>query len=144
MKSILFLVAGAALLVACHPAVNKEAVKKEIFQMEKAFEKMAAEKGIAEAFAHFAADSAVIKRQRDTLITGKANIRAFYEHGNSNATVHWTPDFIDVADDGSLAYTFGKYVWQTKDEAGNLQEYTGVFHTVWKRQPDGSWRYVWD
>jgi ketosteroid isomerase-like protein len=144
MKNILLLVAGAALLVACHPAVDKEAVKKEIFQMEKAFEKMAAEKSIAEAFAHFAADSAVIKRQRDTLITGKANIRAFYEHGNTNATVHWTPDFIDVADDGSMAYTFGKYVWQTKDEAGNIQEYKGVFHTVWKRQPDGSWRYVWD
>ena len=20
----------------------------------------------------------------------------------------------------------------------------GVFHTVWKRQPDGSWKFVWD
>jgi ketosteroid isomerase-like protein len=29
-------------------------------------------------------------------------------------------------------------------EAGEVGEYQGVFHTVWKRQPDGTWKYVWD
>ena len=23
-------------------------------------------------------------------------------------------------------------------------EYKGIFHTVWKRQSDNSWKYVWD
>lgn len=79
-----------AFFSACKPAVDKEAIKKEIFQTEKEFEKMAAEKSIAEAFYSFAADSAVIKRQNDTLIVGRANIKAFYEKGNKNATVNWT------------------------------------------------------
>lgn len=133
-----------ALLTACQPVIDKEAIKKEVFQTEKAFEKMAAEKSIAEAFYHFAADSAVIKRRNDTLIVGKANIKAFYEKGDPSATVNWTPDFIDVAEDGTLAYTYGKFVWKVKDETGTVRESKGVFHTVWKKQKDNSWRYVWD
>jgi ketosteroid isomerase-like protein len=144
MKICLVPLAFVVILAACQPATDKEAIKKEVFQTEKAFEKMAAEKSIAEAFYHFAADSAVIKRRNDTLIVGKANIKAFYEKGDPNATVNWTPDFIDVAEDGTLAYTYGNYVWKTKDEAGTVKEFKGVFHTVWKKQKDGSWRYVWD
>jgi ketosteroid isomerase-like protein len=144
MKNYLVPLAFVIILAACRPATDKEAIKKEVFQTEKAFEKMAAEKSIAEAFYHFAADSAVIKRRNDTLIVGKANIKAFYEKGDPNATVNWTPDFIDVADDGTLAYTYGNYVWKTKDEEGTVKEYKGVFHTVWKKQKDGRWRYVWD
>jgi ketosteroid isomerase-like protein len=144
MKNSLILLACVAFFIRCKPAVDKEAIKKEIFQTEKEFEKMAAEKSIAEAFYSFAADSAVIKRQNDTLIVGRENIKAFYEKGNKNTTVNWTPDFIDVAEDGTLAYTFGRYVWKIKDEAGAAQEFKGVFHTVWKRQKDNSWKYVWD
>jgi ketosteroid isomerase-like protein len=144
MKNTLILLSWALLITACKPAVDKEALKKEIFQTEKAFEKMAAEKSIAEAFYTFATDSAVIKRQNDTLIVGRENIKAFYEKGNKNATVNWTPDFIDVAEDGTLAYTFGKYVWKIKNDTGAVEEFKGVFHTVWKRQKDNSWKYVWD
>ncbi|MEI9943504.1 MAG: DUF4440 domain-containing protein [Chitinophagaceae bacterium] len=56
----------------------------------------------------------------------------------------WTPDFIEVSENGDLGYTFGKYTWSTKDSAGQAQEYKGVFHTVWKKQEDGQWKYVWD
>jgi len=44
-------------------------------QTEKAFEKMASEKGLAEAFYYFADENAVIKRGNDSLIIGKENIR---------------------------------------------------------------------
>ncbi len=105
---------------------------------------VAAKRSIAEAFHFFAAADAVIKRQNDTLIIGKENIRMYYENGVHNATVHWTPDFIDVADCGTLGYTYGKFVWKIKQEEGNSTEIKGVFHTVWKKQQDNTWKYVWD
>lgn len=112
---------------------------------EKEFEKMASEKGIAEAFWFFADSAAVIKRQNDTLIYGKEEIRKYYSNDfYKNAGVAWTPDFIDVDEEGNLGYTYGKYVWTTKDSSGRTGEYRGVFHTVWKRQANGEWRYVWD
>jgi len=35
-------------------------------------------------------------------------------------------------------------LWKIKDEQGKIAEYKGVFHTVWKKQADKSWKYVWD
>ena len=125
--------------------IDADAVKKEIAAAEKAFATMAGEKGIAEAFAFYADDNAVIKRRNDTLIRGKEGIRKFYSDDfYKTAAVTWSPDFIDVSDNGDMAYTYGKYLWQSKDSTGKAIELRGVFHTVWKRQQDKSWRYVWD
>jgi ketosteroid isomerase-like protein len=84
-------------------------------------------------------------RAGDSIISGKDGIFNYYQmHKNNNATVEWTPDFIDVSDDGTLAYTYGKYCWKIAQEDNTIKEYKGIFHTVWKRQSDGSWKYVWD
>lgn len=145
MKAALLILAVFLLFVACQQGKNKEEIKKEIFQTEKAFESMTLEKGIADAFYHFADENAVIKRENDTLIVGKENIKLHYAKKNlKNASVNWTPDFIDVSSCGTLAYTYGKYVWKVKNNEGSVTEYKGVFHTVWKKQKDNSWKYVWD
>jgi len=147
MKAILSLLMIGVLITSCQQKgdqkVDVEEIKKEIFQAEKAFEKMALEKGAAEAFYYFADENAVIKREYDTLITGKENIRTYYADKN-NATVNWTPDFIDVSDCGTLGYTYGKFVWKLKSEGNDSTEIRGMFHTVWKKQKDNTWKYVWD
>lgn len=134
------------LLASCSRSQNdKEKSKQEIAKAEKDFATMAAEKGIAEAFYFFADSNAVIRRQNDSLIKGKDNIRNYYSADFFKAIIlKWSPDFIDVANNGDLGYTFGKYTRQSKDTAGKLNEIKGVFHTVWKKQNDGSWKYVWD
>ncbi|MBK7030961.1 MAG: hypothetical protein IPH45_17925 [Bacteroidales bacterium] len=43
-----------------------------------------------------------------------------------------------------MAYTYGKYTWKINNGNGDTTVYKGVFHTVWKKQGDGSWKYVWD
>lgn len=120
-------------------------LKAEINETEKDFEKMVAEKGIAEGFYHFADPEAVIKRENDTLIIGKNNIRNYYSDPKyKTVSVRWTPDHVQVSKSGDLGYTYGKYVWTSKDSLGKEHVSTGVFHTVWKKQNDGSWKYVWD
>jgi ketosteroid isomerase-like protein len=58
--------------------------------------------------------------------------------------VTWKPDFVDVSKDGEMAYTYGKFTWTFIDSLGNKNNFKGLFHTVWKKQKDGSWKYVWD
>ena len=145
MKTVLLIVPVILLLIACDRGKSNEETKNEILQAEKAFERMTFEKGIAEAFYHFADENAVIKRENDTLITGKENIKIYYAKKNlTHSSVTWTPDFIGVSDGGTLGYTYGKYVWKTRKSDGSIVENKGVFHTVWKKQKDKNWRYVWD
>jgi ketosteroid isomerase-like protein len=133
------------LLVFGQSTKSRETWKQEVLATEKAFEKMTHDKGITESFYHFADSNAVIKRANDSLIYGKENIRHFYTIKNyTNASVEWTPDFIQVSNDGTFAYTYGKYIWKLNQPDGTSKEFKGIFHTVWKRQTDGSWKYVWD
>ena len=144
MKKTPFLLILVLLLASCKQPVNIDSAKNEIFQTEKAFEKMASEKGLAEAFYYFADENAVIKRGNDSLIIGKENIRQYYDkNANPNTKLSWTPDFIGVSDCGTLGYTYGKYVFSIQDTSGKSIENTGIFHTVWKKKNKG-WRYVWD
>jgi ketosteroid isomerase-like protein len=144
MKNSLFLLILIPLLFSCKKTVNLEAARNEILQAEKAFEKMASEKGLPEAFYFYANENAVIRRGNDSLIFGKENIKHYYEkNAKPNVRVNWTPDFIGISDCGTLGYTYGKYVYLVRDTSGKNSEYTGVFHTVWKKQ-NNNWRYVWD
>ncbi|HMI06021.1 MAG TPA: DUF4440 domain-containing protein [Flavobacterium sp.] len=147
MKNLLLLF---AVLTATCAYSQKKGVKSEtelqaeVRKAESDFNKLASEKGITAAFYAFADENATIKRRRDTLISGRENIRKYFLKQPANATVTWSPDFIEVSKDGTLAYTYGKYVWTEKDDQGKTTTATGIFHTVWKRQKDGSWKYVWD
>ena len=119
-------------------------LRKEIFDTEAAFNEMATKKGLKTAFLHFAADDAVIMRN-DKLYKGKEEIAQYFDnHSIVFSKFLWKPDFIDVAESKELAYTYGQYYYEYTDKDGNLKSGEGVFHTVWKKQPDGSWKYVWD
>ncbi|MGQ7945435.1 YybH family protein [Flavobacterium sp. WC2509] len=124
---------------------NLAYVKLEIVKTEKDFEKLVAEKGLAEGFYQFADSIAVIKREHDTLIIGKNSIKNYYSNPKyQNKTVTWSPDDVTVSDAGDMASSYGKYIWTSKDSTGKTQISKGVFHTVWKKQKDGSWKYIWD
>jgi len=124
---------------------NNENAKQEIEKAEKDFAQMVADKGMAEAFYFFADPDVTIKRQNDTLIHGKENVKKFYSAPfYQKATVKWTPDFVDASMEGDMGYTYGQYVWSSTDSAGKPITFNGIFHTVWKKQADGSWKYVWD
>lgn len=148
MKITIKLFISLLLLSGCSPkseTKNLTYVKLEIVKTEKDFEKMVAKKGIAEGFYQFADSNAVIKRENDTLIIGKNNIKNYYLNSKiQNASVTWSPDAVTVSDAGDMASSYGKYTWTFKDSSGKEQVLKGIFHTVWKKQKDGAWKYIWD
>ncbi len=137
---------GLLLIFGCgnNPPGNPEIWKQEVADTEKAFNDMAQEKGLVEAFAHFAAEDGVIRRSRK-IVKGKEEIRKWYEKDvRPNETLTWSPTFIDVSKSGDLAYTYGDFTFTSYDSLGNEKKNQGIFHTVWKRQADNTWRFVWD
>ena len=124
--------------------LSTQKLKSELFAVEKQFCAMAQSYGVQKAFLYFAADSAVILRHSNVL-KGKDAIRKQYESfPRKGAILEWTPDFADVSSSGDLGYTYGKYKLTSTDSLGHVTQNEGVFHTVWKRQADGLWRFVWD
>jgi len=144
------LVLAVILFISLEATAQQESAKqkavKEITAAEIAFSKMAAEKGIGAAFDFYAAADVIIKRGNDSLIYGKAGVHNFYSNDVfKKALLQWSPDFIEASNSGDLGYTYGKYTWQLKDDQGKIiQEAKGIFHSVWKKQKDGSWKFVWD
>jgi len=124
---------------------SKLELEAEVYKAEDDFKNLSLNKGISEGFYTFADDNAVIKRENDTLIRGKESIKKYYDNPKfKKVSVTWKPDFVEVSKDGEMAYTYGKYIWSVKDSLGNKKDFKGVFHTVWKKQKDDSWKYVWD
>ena len=107
---------------------------EEIRKMEKQFEDDLNKMGAEFAFEKYAAPNAVIKRENDSLVYGPKAIKQYYSNEiYKNAKAFWTPDYIDVSQDGTMAYTYGKYHWKMSGKSGEVQEYRGIFHTVWKK-----------
>ncbi|WP_084158117.1 YybH family protein [Gaetbulibacter saemankumensis] len=135
------------LIMSCTSNNKQQAIQQwqsEILTVEKSFNTMVQSEGIAKAFEHFAAPDAVILRG-EALIKGKKAICTWYrDRANPHTTLTWTPNYVDVSDSGDMAYTYGDYTYTAVDSLGNKNESKGIFHTVWKRQTDGSWKFVYD
>ena len=123
---------------------QQEQYKTQIMAVEMAFVKMAGEEGLPKAFLHFAAEDAVLKRGKSLIKGTKEITQYFIKHPSSYEKFVWKPEFIDVSASGDLGYTYGPYQYEYIDKEGKLIKGQGVFHTVWKRQANGQWRYVWD
>jgi len=125
---------------------NIENWKKEIVETEREFAEMAKKRGIPEAFLTYAADEAVLMRNNVLIIGKEAMKKSFGTQAptSGNVSLYWEPDFVDVSASGDLGYTYGRYEYSMTDSIGNVQLDSGIFHTVWKRQSNGDWRFVWD
>ena len=146
MRTTLVVLLFFLVFVSCktEPDANQiEQWKEEIRQTELSFSAYSDSLGTKAAFLAFAAPDAVLKR-RGEMILGIEAIGRSFDSANPEDKLTWAPDFVDVASSGDLGYTWGKFVLQYKDSLGNEQQSNGYFHTVWKRQEDGSWKFVYD
>jgi len=117
---------------------------REILDMEAQFAQMAADSGVESAFLYFVADDGVIVRGNKTY-QGKAAIKGYFNDQKlKNVKLSWKPDHVDVSESGDMAYTFGKYKFEAESPEGEPISAEGIFHTVWKRQSDGNWKFVYD
>ena len=139
-----FIVFACLLFPAMKTQANRSEWIESVKETEAAFASLAKTSGLKEAFLVFADEAAVINRG-NKLYRGKEKIASFYGSQQLNeVSLEWAPEFVDVSEDGTMAYTYGPYTFSAVTADGKAIEAKGIFHTVWKRQPDGSWKYVYD
>lgn len=111
---------------------------KTIYETERAFEKMVAEKGINAGFVEFLAPLGVM------FFPEAANGRETWRsRADSGAALTWNPIWIDVASNGSIAYSIGNSNYKPKGK-DDPNEYHGHYISIWSRQSNGEYRAALD
>ena len=123
---------------------DKAKLKAEVAEMEDAFCAMAREKGLLAAFHHFAAPDVSFIDTDPRQWRGPAAVLKRIGPDKPGTSLVWSAYYTDVSDDGTLGYNYGRFEWRVLGKDGNTLVNTGWFLTIWKRQPDGSWKYVMD
>jgi ketosteroid isomerase-like protein len=130
--------------LAASAAAEPAQLKAELVKMEKDFCTMASEQGVPAAFAHFAAPDAAFFDVDPREHRGQEAVRLRLADFPPNAKLTWAPLQVDVAASGDLGYTWGRYEFRSPGADGQERVGSGFYLTIWKRQPDGSWKFVID
>ena len=133
-----------ALVGSIHAAPDREKLKAEVAGMEDAFCAMAKEKGLLAAFSHFAAPDVAFIDTDPRKFRGPAAVQERIGPDKPGVSLTWSAMFTDVSDDGTLGYNYGRYEYRGPGADGQQHTHAGFFLTIWKRQPDGAWKYVMD
>ncbi len=144
LATLLLLALAPAALPAAPAAASREKLKAEVAAMEDAFCAMGREKGLLAAFEHFAAPDVAFVDTDPRQYRGLAAVRQRLGPDRPGVTLTWSALFTDVSDDGTLGYNWGRYEWRGPGPDGRPVIRTGFFLTIWRRQPDGTWRSVMD
>ncbi len=140
------LICVTLLLAIVSLAFSQQAKEKSALQSmvdtELAFAHMAAEQGIRPSFMAFIADDGILFRPR--AVKGK---QWMIDHpvpaSDQHPMLSWYPAVTEIARAGDMGYTTGP--WEYKNDVHDAKPVAfGNFLTVWKKQADGSWKFVID
>ena len=143
------------------------AMKAELMRVDEEFSAAAQKLGVGEAFLRYASADAVMLPENQNVVKGLDGIRQQFAGFPAGATLEWKPFYADVAASGDLGYTLGTFELRGAPAAdpategkpsavGNAVRRTAVtadgqhsvrygkYCSVWKRQADGSWKWVVD
>jgi ketosteroid isomerase-like protein len=112
-----------------------------LVQLEADFAKAVAEHGRAAFVTYFADDGVELENGGGIASRDAIGKQPAWPEGTS---LTWTPVKADMAASGDLGYTYGNYVFKSKDKDGKLVTYYGKYTSIWKKQKDGSWKVVVD
>lgn len=101
-------------------------------------------KGGGVAFAAWFAPDAVTLANGKPPVEGHDAIAAGATWRPEDYQLSWTPEGARMAAGGDMGFTWGHYEGVSKDQEGNEVKTSGRYMTVWKKQPDGSWKVELD
>jgi ketosteroid isomerase-like protein len=125
---------GLALLLATPPVAARPARVGEVVEAERAFARSAQTEGVNAAFLRYSAPDGIVFQPGPTSVK-----QALAAHPIPPVALKWWPAYAGIAASGDLGFTTGPFVAGDGQRQGH-----GWYFTVWRRQPDGSWRWVLD
>lgn len=102
--------------------------------------------GDLEATLAYWSDDAIVMPPGQPSIVGKAAIRAFLQQTAAipGFSITWEPEQATVASSGDLGYMIERNRVTMLDASGVEREQFGKAVTVWRKDPNGSWKCVID
>jgi len=129
------LVQVSGVVFAQQPASGLQADFDRLVATERAFAKLSESEGIKASFLANVAGDAVIFRPG--AVPAKEWLTS---HPSPQVLLTWHPVYAAIARSGDLGWTTGPYEISPKGSEKSF----GQFATVWRRQEDGSWKFVVD
>jgi ketosteroid isomerase-like protein len=126
------------------PMAPSHGALEAIRSADSEFSNTATRIGTGKAFGQFAAENAQVFSTPGEFITGPAAISEAFGPTGGKSMLVWHPVTGEAATSGDLGFTVGNAVLTGQREDGAPIIRYSKYFTVWKRQRDGSWRYVVD
>ncbi len=113
-----------------------------LFSLEKKFAAAVAEGG-GPAFASFFDKNAVTIGNKTAMQIGQAAIAAQATWSPKDYQLMWKPEGGEMSPDGDMGYTWGHYEGRATTTPNQSVQH-GRYMTIWKKEPDGTWKVVLD
>jgi len=80
------------------------------------------------------------------MLTGKLPFRDGWAKGfaDPNWSITWAPLYAEATQSADLGYTTGSFEIHEKDSDGTPLVRKGSYVTIWRKQPDGTWKVALD
>ncbi|MFQ5664365.1 MAG: YybH family protein [Terriglobia bacterium] len=147
MKRFSLILATAFVLAAsaCAPLPDVEAERAALRDTERRAATAANQKEVEGWLAVFAEDASMFPPNAP-IVTGKQALREWGRAWMATPGFAFAlqPDKVEVSRAADLGYTLGTYQITMNDPHGNPLTERGKYVTVWKKQPDDSWKVVAD
>jgi ketosteroid isomerase-like protein len=114
-----------------------------LFDLEAKFAKDVLTRGGA-AFADWFAEDGVALNNGQAPVIGRVAILKSATWDPKLYQLTWTPTEAVLGPSGDIGYTWGHYEGHSKDANGNPVTTSGRYITIWRKQPNGSWKVVLD
>lgn len=136
----------ALIIFSCKMPAKKEAVpsveeKMKMIDADKAFSKLSREKGMKKAFIEYMDGEGVLLRPNQYPLIGASAIDFLSQVNDTAFSLEWEPQNGRIAISGELGYTYGVYALKPSNADTVLY---GTYVSIWKKQADGSWKFVLD
>jgi ketosteroid isomerase-like protein len=145
MKRILFILFLLTTLVVVGLSQKPRAQKVDmaaelnaLAENERAFSRMAAAQGRRTAFLAYIADDCILFRP--TPVNGK---QWWTQSPDNPGLLSWEPVYVDLARAADLGYSVGPWEFRPKGPEDKPAA-SGYYMSIWRRQADGSWKFVID
>ena len=119
------------------------AERAALLRTDREFSARSEAKGMTDAFLAYMAEGATMLPPGTGPVTGRDAIRELLGDGGG-VLLTWAPMQADVAASGELGYTWGTSEWRVPGPGGATLARTGKYISIWKKQKDGTWKFVLD
>ena len=114
-----------------------------LLELEGRFSQAVAVGGGA-VFATWFAEDAVTLNNGRPAIQGRGNIAAQANWNPKDYQLSWVAEGAQMGPSNDMGFTWGNYEGRSKDKNGEPILTTGRYITIWRKQPDGTWKVAMD